>query len=483
MSEIIFTPPRTCSEFMRSAAFGRLLTGPVGSAKTTACIFELFRRACEQAPGPNGQRHTRFAIVRTTLKQLRDTVAKDIAQWLGQITRYKVSENTFYIDVDDVYSEWNLIPLDDPEDQRRLLSMQLTAAWMSESIEMGLDLMAPLSGRVGRYPNAQLGGCTWSGLIADSNMPTEGSEWWEFMEDPPSDWQIFRQPGGLSPDAENLEWLNQTTETLKLPPADPARIAQGRLYYQRLVSMHGEGSPWVTRYVNAEYGPDPSGSAVFGSSFNRSFHVVKELEPVPGHALLLGQDFGRDPCTIVCQVDHKGRLLVLQEVLADDIGLELHVERSLRPVLMNPRYLGKPILMVGDPAGRAKGSIFEETSFDALKRLGFGAFPAPTNDLDQRLRAVEAFLLAQRDGGPAFLVDESRCPKIVQGLAGGYRYGKTKAGQRKPTPDKNEFSHPLDALQYAALAAHGRGWTEMAMRHIRPPIRPNRPRISAAAWT
>jgi hypothetical protein len=184
---------------------------------------------------------------------------------------------------------------------------------------------------------------------------------------------------------------------------------------------------------------------------------------VPGHPLLIGQDFGRDPCSVICQLDHKGRLLVLEEVIAEDIGLEQHITRSLRPALMDPRYLGKAVAMVGDPAGVAKSTIYEETSFDSLKRMGFMAFPAPTNDLDPRIRAVEAFLAAQRDGGPAMLIDRKRCPTIVRALDGGYRYAKTKPASAIPrkrcntraSPHRRTFIAPdPDALEYVPDRVH-----------------------------
>lgn len=466
---------------MSSAAFGRLIAGPVGSGKTTACLFELFRRSCEQAPAPDGFRYTRWAIVRQTLKQLKDTVLKDITSWLDGIAAYKVSDNTVYIQIGDVRSEWILIPLDSPEDQRRLLSMQLTGAWMSEAIEMDVGLVDALAGRLGRYPSAQLGGATWFGMIADTNMPTEGSDWHKFMDtNVPPDWQIFIQPGGLEPNAENLNWLTQTTDTLKLPIDHPDRLAQGRTYYERL--NRGHGADWVRRYVHAQFGNDPSGTAVFRESFVRSFHVVEDLKPINGQPLIIGQDFGRDPCSVICQLDHKGRLLVLQEVVAEDIGLEMHLEKVLRPVLLQERYLGRPVAMIGDPSGVSKSSIYEETTFDVLKRLGFNAFSAPTNDIDPRLRAIEAFLLGQRDGGPAMLFDRDRCPVLIRAMAGGYRYAKTKAGVRKPLPDKNEYSHIADALQYACLAAHGgmSGYFARRMAH-RP--RSVRPKMTAGAWT
>jgi hypothetical protein len=481
MNAINFTASPTAARFMKSASFGRLIAGPVGSGKTTACIYELFRRSCEQAPAPDGYRYTRWAIVRQTLKQLKDTVLKDIMKELDGIATYKVSENTVHIIIGDVRSEWILIPLDNLDDQRRLLSMQLTGAWMSEAIEMDVGLVDSLSGRLGRYPSAQLGGAAWFGMIADTNMPSEGSDWHKFMAvSTPIDWQIFVQPGGLEENAENLNWLTQTTETLKMPLDDPRRIAQGRAYYERL--SRGHGTDWVLRYVHAKYGSDPSGTAVFRESFNRGFHVVRDLQPVSGHPIIIGQDFGRDPGSVICQLDHKGRLLVLEEVAADDIGLEMHIERALRPALMDPRYLGKPIAVVGDPSGISKSSIYEETTFDVLKRMGFMAFPAPTNDIDPRLRAVEAFLLAQRDGGPAIIFDEERCPTLIQAMAGGYRYAKTRAGQRKPKPDKNQYSHISDALQYACLSAHG-GMQGLFARRMAGRATSTRPKMTASSWT
>jgi len=480
MTNIVYNAPPTCASFMRSESFGRLIAGPVGSGKTTACIFEIFRRACEQAPAPDGIRYTRFAIVRSTLKQLKDTVLKDITAWLAGIANWKVSDSTIHIEIGDVKTEWILIPLDNPEDQARLLSMQLTGAWMSEAIEMNVSLISPLAGRCGRYPGANLGGATWMGIIADTNMPSEGSDWYKFMTEPSPDWDIHIQPGGMSDAAENLEWLTQTPETLRMPLDDPRRLKQGRTYYERFIRNNSED--WCTRYVHAQYGDDPSGSAVYRESYKAAFHLVDEVMPVNGHPLLVGLDFGRDPCAIICQLDHKGRLLVLEEVIATDLGLELQLQRNLKPALMGERYLGKPVCIVGDPAGRQRSTMYEETSFDLIKRAGLMAYPAPTNNIDARIRAVEAYLGQQRDGGPALVIDKSRCPTLARAMGGGYRYAKRKDGQRKPLPDKNEYSHISDALQYAALAAHG-GMVDMISMRLAQTARPKRERFSAAAWT
>ena len=489
MPTINYTPPPTCRNFMLSNSFGRLIAGPVGSGKTTAGILELFRRSCEQAPATtDGIRHTRFAIVRNTLKQLKDTVLKDTLMWFEGVADWKVSDSTIFFDFADVKSEWILIPLETPEDQRRLLSLQITGAFINEAIEFDISLVSPLAGRCGRYPPANMGGATWMGMIADTNMPAEGSDWHEFMEDAPVDWQIFKQPGGMEVNAENLEWLVQTPDTLRLSVDDPygleVRRRQGRQYYERFIRSNSEA--WCRRYVHALYGDDPSGMPVFRESFRREYHVVDHLEPIPGTILIIGQDFGRDPWSVITQMDNFGRFMILEEIPAEDIGLMQHLLQHVRPKLASQRYLGKPVVFVGDPSGIAKDSLYEETSFDLIKRVGYNCFPAPTNDLDPRIRAVESLLLQQVRGRPSLLIDGTRCPTLVRALGGAYRYEFNKMGKKKPKPEKNEFSHGMDATQYAALAVSG----GMVQNFIKPRLQESgksagsgRGKISARGWT
>ena len=485
MSNKSFVASPTCARFMKSAAFGRLIAGPVGSGKTTACVIELLRRSVQQSIGANGYRNTRHAIVRQTLKQLKDTVLKDCQQWLEGLGAWKVSENTYHVEFDDVRSEWVFIPLEDAADQARLLSMQLTGAWLSECIEMDISVLAPLTGRLGRFPSADFGAPSWHGWIADTNFPTEMTPWQQFMENPPPGVQIFKQPSGLSPEAENLDHLLQTEESRRLPLGDPVRQEHGRRYYTRYVDLYGEDSDWVKRYVKAEYGDDPSGAAVFKNTFKSSFHIVDDTQLIPGYPLLIGQDFGRNPWSLICQMDHMGRLLVHEEVPATNVGLEKHVLQSLRPRLFSNKYLGYKVCAVGDPSGVAKGSIAEESCIEALQRLGLPCFPAPTNDIEPRLRAVEALLGRQTNGGPSLLISRAGAPFLCRAMSGGYRFVKTKGGALKTVPDKNDkegFSHVCDDLQYVALVVHG-GQVPSIARMLRPKTRRRGPAVSAAGWT
>ncbi|HET7239343.1 MAG TPA: DEAD/DEAH box helicase family protein [Terrimicrobiaceae bacterium] len=461
---ILYDAPKTCAEFMNSAAFVRIIMGPVGSGKTTALIMEILRRGIEQRPGPDGIRRTRWAIVRQTLSQMKMTILLDMLSWFRLFATYKVSEQLVTLEFNDVRIEVYLIPLEEEEDQKRLLSMQLTGCAMNECTELSIDLVSAISGRCGRFPSKAEGGPSWFGVIGDCNAPTEGSDWWKMMEeDRPHDWQIFRQPSGLSAEAENVENL-------------PER------YYERLAE--NPNADWVRRYVQCEYGEDPSGVAVFRDAFRRAFHTVENLEPVMGKSLIIGQDFGRSPCSVICQPDHRGRLLVLEEVLAEDIGLETHVSRSLKPALFSDRYAGHLFAAVGDPSGVAKGNFLEEDSFDVMRRLGIPAFPAPTNAIESRLAAVENLLFQQRDGGPAIVIDRSKCPMLVRALNGAYRYARNQAGLTKPLPEKlHPASDLADALQYVCLVLNS-GIVDFIAKRIKP--RQKKPvgrKVSVAGWT
>jgi hypothetical protein len=137
--------------------------------------------------------------------------------------------------------------------------------------------------------------------------------------------------------------------------------------------------------------------------------------------------------------------------------------------------------VIGDPAGVAKSQYDEVNGFDVLKQEGFAAVPAGTNDIDTRLRTVEDWLLQQRDGGPAMIFDKSRCPMLVTGCNGMYRYSKTPLDISKPLPDKNRYSHVCDAHQYGSMGAKGN--TARAIARVMRPQRASRARVSAAGWT
>ena len=66
--------------------------------------------------------------------------------------------------------------------------------------------------RHGRYPSAMEGGCSWHGMIGDTNAPEHGHWYYNLAEnDKPKGWDFFKQPGGvlrqgLKPDGK-VNWV------------------------------------------------------------------------------------------------------------------------------------------------------------------------------------------------------------------------------------------------------------------------------------
>lgn len=427
-----YTPSRTLARFMESDALVRLVNGPVGSGKSSGCVVEIARRAAQQKPGPDGKRRTRWAVIRNTLPQLRDTTIKTFFQWFpdGVAGDWKETTKTFTMRFGDVEAEVLFRPLDTPDDINKLLSLEISGAYINEAREIPQEIVEGLLSRIGRYPAKKDGGCTWRGIWADTNPPEMDSYWQKAMDEPPHGWEIFRQPGGLDPDAENLE-----------------NLPGGRAYYEDLAASN---SPeWVDVYVHARYGLGNAGKPVW-RDFNPKLHIAAQRLQVPSGALLvLGMDFGLTPAASVFHQDARGRVLLVDEAVSDDMGLARFLDTRLKP-LLKARYSDCDILVRGDPAGVNRSQNDEQSCYDILKRKGFRARPARSNALVPRLGAVESLLTRLIDGGAGFLVSP-HCTHSIAALRGGYRYPKRRDGQAGDTPEKNMHSHIADSIQYGAM--------------------------------
>ena len=474
--ELDFTPTATCREFMLSDKSVRFLVGAVGSSKTTTCLYEILRRAATQAPARDGIRYTRFAIIRNTLAAIKSTVLKDIQQIFGPIIDYRVSESTVYLRRGDIHCEILLIPLDTPDDQKRLLSSQLTGAYFNEFVEVPPVFITGAQGRCGRYPSQLRGRPSWWGVFADSNPGTEDSPYYPLLhEELPESWGYFQQPPPLLRHADGSVTENPLAENI-------ANLPDGYDYYWNL--LDGSSPEWAERFVYGQWGESLTGQPVFKHTFSESFHVAKsELEPSPGHALIVGMDFARAPAALIMQVDHLGRLLVLAETHAAGTGVEKFARDQLLPLLFSPRFEHRPVYVVGDPSGTTRSQISERSVFSMLKDLGLEAVPAQTNAIPPRLAAVERWLLQQRAGEAAMLIDPKHCPELIWALKSKYRYRAKKDGELEPKPHKiRPWADLADALQYGCLGTEqnlmGRALRKIQRRGFRPAQN-----MPVGAWT
>jgi hypothetical protein len=436
--------------FMRDTHRIRVIVGPLGSGKTMGCIMELVRWACAQ-PAWNKTRYTRFALIRNTLQQLRQTVLADAVSYLQGVVHFYTTDSTLQLrlnlpDGTHVHSDWPLIPLDSKEDVRRLLSMQLTGAYINELREVPFDIIRPLLGRCGRYPSKAMGGAAKRGIIADTNpWDTDAPYHDRLVLNPHPAWKLFHQPSGLSPLAENIE-----------------NLAEG--YYDEL--MDDKDLDWAAVHVESQWGTSNAGQAVFRKSFHAPSHV-RDMKVVvnPAKPLMVGLDFGRTPCAVIGQHDNYGRAIIMKEVVTEGMGLIQMVEEHLKPVLLAPPFAGKRVFIVGDPAGRARSQVSESTPFDDLNDLGFLAYPASTNAIDARLTAVEKLMRSTIMEQPALQISREGCPILVQSLGNRYRYRRRRDGQLDDLPDKQ---HPWSDVCFVAGTPIATPMGDVPIETLRP---------------
>lgn len=246
---VAYSAPRTVSAFLRSDARIRAIVGPVGSGKSTGCVVEVLRRAAEQGPGPDGVRRTRFAIIRNTYRELKDTTRKTFEQWVPQqLGRWREQDFTFTMDkrMGDgtrLHCEVLFRALDGPDDVKKLLSLELTGAYINEARQVPKAILDVLGSRVGRYPSKAQGGPTWHGIWMDTN-PWHTGHWGYrlFSKDLPVGHALFEQPSGFAPNAENVE---------NLPPG----------YYEN--QRAGKDAEWVAEYLEGKY-PSHNKGSVYG---------------------------------------------------------------------------------------------------------------------------------------------------------------------------------------------------------------------------
>lgn len=448
---INYIPSVTGEDFLNSRKFVKGAMGPVGGGKSTLALMDLIQRSFEQEPYDN-VRMTKHLIVRNTRDQLKFTVKPIIDAWLvtmvgGTMGQWKLTDNTFELrcklpDETVVQADFLLLAADTPDDVRRLLSLEVSDAWLEESRELAQEIVEGVLGRIGRFPSQAMGGVTYPGMVFSTNPPPIGSYWHDKLLNPPANWEVFIQPpallddGSINPLAENLE---------NLPPE----------YYDNLID--GKSEDWIDVFLKNKFGLGNAGKPLYKASFKKSFHVSNtSLKPVmvSQYPLVLGQDNGLTAATAIMQRDARGRVNILGECYVPEgqsMGMETYIDRLLIPYLSQKFPFRRSSMVVElDPACFQRSQIDEKTIDQAFRMRGFTTRMAPTNDPERRQQAVESLLTMQIDGGPALLIDPE-CQHIINTMEFGHHYKKSQTGIVTTIAEKNFWSHMGDGIQYGCL--------------------------------
>jgi hypothetical protein len=434
----------TIKRFSQSRAFIRGLLGPFGSGKSSGCVMELVKLAKRQ-PLVDGKRRARFACIRNTYGQLADTTIKTVLYWLPDqvFGTYNKGEHVYRLNnLDDLDVEILFRALDRPEHVANLLSLELTAAWVNEAREVPWAVIKALKGRVDRYPTREDGGAVDPGIIMDTNPPDDDSWWYRLFEQQNADdeekvsAEIFKQPSGRSAEAENLPNLSPN-------------------YYRNLAA--GSDPDFIRVYVDGLYGYVKDGKPVY-PEYNDTLHCA-EIEPIKGVPIKCGWDFGLMPALVFTQVAPDGRWLILDELCGDDVGISTFADAALE--MLAERFPDFTVRHYGDPAGKQRSSMTadrdEKTCYDILMGKGITVEPGEQN-LTMRLESVRKPLNTLRGGKPQLQISP-QCEILRKGFLGRYEHRRVRvsgsAERYHDEPDKNEYSHPHDALQYVATKIFG----------------------------
>ena len=329
----------TLDAFHQDNSFLRAIMGPVGSGKSVACSVEAVLRANRQKPLSGSKvRPSKFAVVRNTYGELRDTTEATFFQWIPpEWGHWKSSEHTFtaqwpHQSGDGTTVEMEIIfrALDRPKDVRKLLSLELTGCWFNEAREIPWGIVDVMQTRVGRFPPKKQGGASWFGIWLDTNPPDNDSKFYHVFEElRPEGYKLFRQPGGRDPNAENVQ-----------------NLVDG--YYDRLVA--GKSDDFVQVYVDAEYGFVSDGRPVWPEYVDRTHASDVPYSPCTREDICVGIDFGVTPAAAFAQRTATGQIVFFDELVADYMGAEQFAAELNR--LVSAKYSEHDIQFFCDPAGR-----------------------------------------------------------------------------------------------------------------------------------
>jgi hypothetical protein len=436
------------------------ICGPLGSGKTVQTILKLFDLMCEQAPVMTkghknyGVRLSRIIACRNTYSELFSTTIKDwleIHEDLGPFRQGNKEPPTHYIkfrleDGTRVHCEVIFIAFDRPEHVKKARGIQTTWVWLNETKEHAKAVLDMLDLRHGRYPSPKEGiKPTHHGMLGDSNAPDEDHWYYKLAEiERPEGWVFHRQPGGVYKDGEKWK-INEKAENLGNLPDN---------YYKR--GLSGKTDDWIKVNLANEYGFVSNGKPVH-PMYTDSVHASHmDFTPSKDTPIVLGFDFGRTPACAFLQRTAIGRWVCFDEMVLTDSGAIDFAPTLKRYIEDN--YPDHSFKGWGDPSGDNKNQANSDTPFKIMRAAGIPCQPTDSNDPLKRRAALEVPMKEMcMDGKPRFIV-LPKASMIRKGLQGGFCYRRVQtSGERySDQPDKNEYSHPVEALEYA-LQGEGEG--------------------------
>ncbi len=498
MPVIDFRQAPTLARAWHDDARTRIVVGPVGSGKTTWCVGVIGARMLSAPICRDGVRRYRAAVVRTSLPTMRTTTLQTWKAWyppaqLGHLREQAPIMHTIRKAArrgePALHAEIIFLGLDDQQSIDRLKSFEITDLYMAELSELDEHLFEMARGRIGRYPPVDWmpegtrqdhearvmrlpnGSAWYPKTIADTNQVDDQHWLYGVQMDPPQGWSIYRQPPAVlecervgdvyrpvtgEPGRDEYTFkpsdiIDQAGRHWAVNPQAENRDNVIAGYYEDQ-QLPGASIEYIRRYLQSKPVYLEEGRPVV-PEFNQELHTVDETEILAETPLRVGVDAGGGtmrPAAVISQRHPRGIHIVHRELTGENVGTETFLDQLI-PVL---EQYGLAIEVVWcDPATRSRDEIFETAVIEHMRSRGLPAKPCDTNDQQLRIQSLRAPFNRMVDGRPAIVVSRRGCPKLVRGLGGKYRFRKinvtgTDGPRFAESPEKNEWSHPCEALGY-----------------------------------
>lgn len=507
-----YSASRTGSAFLTSFDDGisfKCIRGPIGDGKSVLMCFYIVSKSHTQIAldvEENGVkkriRWSKWLIARHTFKALEETTIETWNQWFGDRTRWKKNPGLIGRYEEDLPDgtlcriDFVCHALDSPRILNDLQSLELSGAWINEATQTTLKIVGRIYSRLKRFnpiPGLKESPRPFH-VIMDTNSPSE-TNWWYRKEvvDQPKGWMFFVCPPAVlqerDPKTGKFFYVPNDVEHAKKHGRRPAENVKeidggyhkGMDYWMDMISSLDPDD--IRTLLMNQFGLTVAGQAVHAASWDNSRHRFKiETSPYErGMALLMGMDLGRTPACAIGQMGIDGILRIKRAVTTwnqrlnngagglERMDVGQFWEEHLRPVLVNE--FGYPQcrhICFADPAGKNYNEVVSVSAIERLSSLGLNIIPCdktPTfssdsdditngNNVEIRISCVDDLLRK----GRLQVADCEECKMIIEGFNGKYAYRKMRstadgAERYDDKPDKNDWSHIMDAVQYLCLGA------------------------------
>ena len=439
-----YIPSETLRRFHNCKEYVRGIRGPIGSGKSSACCLELFKNSSQQE-AYNGVRKTIHGIIRNTYGELKTTTVKTWLNWFGDMTRMTFSSpirgivNYNLPDGTKVESELIFVSQDRPKDIARLLSLELTSAWINEAKEVPYSAL-DAKGRTDRYPDPmKTVAATHPCMIMDTNSCDISCWWYDYAEkQTPEGYAFFDQPPALIKRQEGKEFIYEPN-----PKAENIQyLASGYAYYMRQVA--GKPREWVDVYILNQYGSPFAGNRIY-EDYSKDNHTDVEFNP--GLPIRWTNDFNYSPLSsAILQVNGDNVYAVDEIIIKHADVLQAAIEFAER--YKDFKHL--PVHIYGDASGHAGAKHGQITNYiklrEYLERNGFIVkmhVPRANPGIRDGQNAVRA-KICDATGRRTFFVNPKKCRTIDEG----FMTLNAKEGSTFLEDETSDSQHVLSAIRY-----------------------------------